>query len=278
MILLLWKRFQNGAREELGVHLGLQSLVSHVMEMLNYCKTYSMIKESYNNGEKTEFISQEVGAEHGSHTASRNGSTGVPGLSTNSCDLLCPVEIIPTSLENDAQGKLNPLKGIGKTGVMISPSKTPQRISFESELTFQPKLNAMSLKLAKERGPERIRSVIERRAAALYAETESNFTFKPKVSSKSVRIVQNLKSTFMDRQHKHVEKQKRFVSIKTSQLSLFFSTWIFLSVVDFNTRFGSEEYMTLDIYSVLNFRELARLRLRKDMYCTMYLKFYCFRF
>ena len=166
-----------------------------------------MIKESYNNGENADNISQEALTEGSGPSRRASRENGC-----NTSDMLCPIPVLSNSLSGDVQ-TLSPLKDVGKAKLLISPSKTPQRISFESELTFQPKLNAMSLKLAKERGPERLRSVMERRAAALYAETESNFTFKPKVSSKSVRIVQNLKSTFMDRQNKHVEKQKQFVSI-----------------------------------------------------------------
>jgi len=86
-------------------------------------------------------------------------------------------------------------------------TKTQQRVNFECELTFAPKLNALSIKLAKERG-EKLRSGTEKRIA----NASEEFTFKPKVSSNSVKIVQQLKTTFMDRQQMHVEKQKRYVS------------------------------------------------------------------
>ena len=86
-------------------------------------------------------------------------------------------------------------------------TKTQQRLNFECELTFAPKLNALSIKLAKERG-EKVRSSSDKKT--YYAADE--FTFKPKVSSNSVKIVQQLKTTFMDRQQMHVEKQKRYVS------------------------------------------------------------------
>ncbi|XP_032242038.2 tubulin tyrosine ligase 3 isoform X2 [Nematostella vectensis] len=113
----------------------------------------------------------------------------------------------PEDLESE-DNKLNPLKEISRSKTMVSTMKPQPRVSFESELTFAPKLNAQSIKLARERG-DRLQQALHRRAAALHAETESNFTFKPKVSSNSVKIVQNMKMTFLDRQQLHVEKQRK---------------------------------------------------------------------
>ena len=39
------------------------------------------------------------------------------------------------------------------------------------------------------------------------------FTFKPKVSTASARLVENLGTDFMTRQQQHLEKQKKFVSM-----------------------------------------------------------------
>ena len=46
------------------------------------------------------------------------------------------------------------------------------------------------------------------------------FTFKPKVSTASARLVENLGTDFMTRQQQHLEKQKKFVSMRI-QLILF---------------------------------------------------------
>ena len=44
------------------------------------------------------------------------------------------------------------------------------------------------------------------------------FTFKPKVSTASARLVENLGTDFMTRQQQHLEKQKKIVSIETKAL------------------------------------------------------------
>ena len=41
---------------------------------------------------------------------------------------------------------------------------------------------------------------------------ESTFTFKPKVSPQSVKIVENLGGDFMSRQQQHIDRQKKYVS------------------------------------------------------------------
>ena len=48
------------------------------------------------------------------------------------------------------------------------------------------------------------------------------FTFKPKVSTASARLVENLGTDFMTRQQQHLEKQKKFVSIDQPTLFCFF--------------------------------------------------------
>ncbi|XP_078678967.1 uncharacterized protein LOC144914704 isoform X1 [Branchiostoma floridae x Branchiostoma belcheri] len=89
------------------------------------------------------------------------------------------------------------------------PVKTFQRYSFESELTFAPRLNATSMRLARER--ERQGNVVASSAAKQASEEEYMFTFQPRVSSSSRRIAQNLGTTFMARQQMHLERQRKLL-------------------------------------------------------------------
>ena len=90
----------------------------------------------------------------------------------------------------------------------------PQKLSFEDELTFVPKLNALSLKIAQSRTlvARRIKNGHENRAAALEEEMTQNFTFKPSISEKSSKIADRLKTDFWTRQKLHTEKQRKKVS------------------------------------------------------------------
>ncbi|XP_066284324.1 tubulin tyrosine ligase 3-like isoform X1 [Branchiostoma lanceolatum] len=88
------------------------------------------------------------------------------------------------------------------------PVKTFQRYSFESELTFAPRLNATSMRLARER--ERQGNVASSTAKQA-SEEEYMFTFQPRVSSSSRRIAQNLGTTFMARQQMHLERQRKLL-------------------------------------------------------------------
>ena len=112
-------------------------------------------------------------------------------------------------------------RGLAKDGVLKIKSKEEditdkhyrrQSVNFEQEFTFSPRLNVASVRMAKER-TGRARASIERRANALVAEVQMNFTFKPKVSNRSEKIAQSLKTSFLERQHIHVEKQKKMVSV-----------------------------------------------------------------
>lgn len=185
------------------------------MDMLDYCKTYNMVKSSYTNQDSAELNSQEAAAPSTPQKNFENNGEivveSVQNLSTKPGDL--SLYRSATQLHKDvsepAEKKLSPLKDIARNKGMISTlnTKTHQRVNFECELTFAPKLNALSIKLAKERG-EKVRTVAEKKVSS----STDEFTFKPKVSSNSVKIMQQLKTTFMDRQQMHVEKQKRYVS------------------------------------------------------------------
>ena len=91
----------------------------------------------------------------------------------------------------------------------------PQKLSFEHELTFIPKLNALSLKIAQSRSSvaKRIKVSVENRVAALEEEMAQTFTFRPCISENSVKIADRLKTDFWTRQKLHTEKQRRMVSL-----------------------------------------------------------------
>ena len=184
------------------------------MDMLDYCKTFNMVKSSYVNQETTDLTSQETTVPTTPQKNLENNGEfvvdSVQGLSTKPGDLsLYRSATLGKDVSEPTEKKLSPLKDVARNKGMISTlnAKTQQRVNFECELTFAPKLNALSIKLAKERG-EKVRVGTEKRVALMNDE----FTFKPKVSSNSVKIMQQLKTTFMDRQQMHVEKQKRYVS------------------------------------------------------------------
>ncbi|XP_033106733.1 tubulin monoglycylase TTLL3-like isoform X3 [Anneissia japonica] len=95
------------------------------------------------------------------------------------------------------------------------------RFTFETELTFAPKLNATSIRLAKERqskyNPEQQRLVSSVGAVpavvnrAVNSTPNLDFSFKPRMSSTSVRIAENLGTTFMARQELHLQKQRQLI-------------------------------------------------------------------
>lgn len=185
-----------------------------MMDMLDYCKAFNMVKSSYTNQESADLTSQSsADPTKPERIFENNGEIvveSVQGLSTKPGDLsLYRTVAASKDSEDGARKKLSPLKEAKNKG-MISTlnSRTQQRVNFECELTFAPKLNALSIKLAKERG-EKSRTAAEKTIAF----SNDEFTFKPKVSLNSVKIMQQLKTSFMDRQQMHVEKQKRYVSI-----------------------------------------------------------------
>ena len=89
--------------------------------------------------------------------------------------------------------------------------KEAQQFSFEDQLTFSPKLNPLSLKLAEGKRT----SVAERFTTNKYERYDSQdsvFTFKPVISSSSCKIIAKLKTDFWQRQKMHVERQRQAVS------------------------------------------------------------------
>lgn len=120
------------------------------------------------------------------------------------------------------------------SSVVVECTRIPhQRFSFdryEQELTFTPKLNATSLKLAHERRTQ-VKSGMVQRAPAPTRVTRlpdsnlhhassmspipklpgSEFTFKPQMSTASAKIAEGLGTTFMARQELHLQKQRQKV-------------------------------------------------------------------
>lgn len=91
----------------------------------------------------------------------------------------------------------------GRKALQISP--------YEQNLTFQPKLNTLSVKLAQERTtriPE-VQARMSEVAAARTADAMAQYSFKPAVSQRSLRIAQNLGTTFLVRQKIHLERRQR---------------------------------------------------------------------
>jgi hypothetical protein len=88
----------------------------------------------------------------------------------------------------------------------------PQKKEYvDHNLTFSPKLNEVSLKLARRRS-ENLDSYQDRQQAFLEANRcrfDKEHTFKPVVSERSLLIVEKLGSTFHLRQQKHLEKKQK---------------------------------------------------------------------
>ena len=83
----------------------------------------------------------------------------------------------------------------------LSESKKNKESCCNSNHTFSPKLNALSLKLAQERAVRQ--EEVEARAAELAAarlnEFYSEYTFRPKVSERSMKIAEGLGVGFLTR-------------------------------------------------------------------------------
>ena len=84
---------------------------------------------------------------------------------------------------------------------------------FDKNLTFAPKLNSLSIKLAQERAGKL--HEVQSRAAALaairIAEIHSEYTFKPAVLGRSIRIAEKLDMGFLGRQQQHIARKQQLV-------------------------------------------------------------------
>ena len=81
-------------------------------------------------------------------------------------------------------------------------------LSFEDELTFVPKLNSLSMKLA---GGAKRTSILKRSPKEKNDQLDASYTFKPVVGENSSKIVAKLKTGFLERQKLHVIRQKEKV-------------------------------------------------------------------
>jgi len=81
---------------------------------------------------------------------------------------------------------------------------------FEKDLTFAPKLNEQSIKLAEERMARMIHEQSERDSGR-NIECQKIYSFKPQVSPASLKIVQNLGTTFLARQQLHIERKQKLL-------------------------------------------------------------------
>lgn len=82
---------------------------------------------------------------------------------------------------------------------------------FERDFTFAPKLNEQSIKLAKERTARLITSDDDNKEFSRNSELQKIYTFKPTVSPASIKIVQNLGTTFLARQQLHIERKQKLL-------------------------------------------------------------------
>lgn len=81
---------------------------------------------------------------------------------------------------------------------------------FEKDLTFTPKLNEQSIKLAEER-MARILHEQSDRDPGRTIDYQKLYSFKPTVSPASLKIVQNLGTTFLARQQLHIERKQKLL-------------------------------------------------------------------
>lgn len=193
--------------------------------MLEYCKTYNIMKSSLSSNISRELspqktiIAVENDQEHDFCDGGKVVVETIHCLSGKPGDFALYHSVKRASKDSDNdEKKLSPLKELSRSRTMISSVKGHQKdvLNFESELTFTPKLNALSIKLAKARGEKIRNSALNRRSSYQNANEEAIFTFKPQVSSNSEKIVQKLKTTFLDRQMLHVEKQRRHIVSRSS--------------------------------------------------------------
>ena len=87
----------------------------------------------------------------------------------------------------------------------------------DPNLTFATKLNAMSIRLARQR----LERMAEEKAHPdeQNKQHQSQTSFRPVMSLRSLRIAAKLGSSFMDRQQQHLEKKQVFLE-QTHKLSL----------------------------------------------------------
>jgi len=153
----------------------------------------------------------------------------------------------------------------------ISPDQII-KLSFEDELTFAPKLNSHSRKIASESNRT---SIMERPKAEKKLIENMDYSFQPRVSSRSSKIVARLKTSFIERQNKHsfqhidtTRKQNPFIrsptNTKVLQNSLSESNSLKLNS---NINIPNEAYSKSDD-SLLNKATKKQHKIRKIIFQT----------
>ena len=168
--------------------------------MLKYCEQYRNMRESLcREHTKTDYC-------RGNTEAVLPHSKRQLQITSLTCDEF-PAQ---TATKSCSSAKDGIVESKGDERDCIERHYRRPSVNFEKEFTFAPRLNLASVRMAKER-TGKARESIERRANALVAEVQMKFTFKPKVSSRSEKIAQGLKTSFLERQLIHVERQKKMV-------------------------------------------------------------------
>ncbi|XP_033644540.1 tubulin monoglycylase TTLL3-like [Asterias rubens] len=103
--------------------------------------------------------------------------------------------------------------GVSTTSSSTNDLAIPHRFSIETDLAYAPKLNTTSLSLAQ--GRQSRSGLLQRaratRLAAVQQHNQDECTFKPQMSSASLKIAETLGTTFMARQEQHLEKQRKMM-------------------------------------------------------------------
>lgn len=79
----------------------------------------------------------------------------------------------------------------------------------DPNLTFAPKLNAVSVRLARRRS-ERLEEV-KAQQEEQPRPTSKAYSFRPVMSLKSLRLAEKLGSSFLDRQQQHIDRKQVFL-------------------------------------------------------------------
>ena len=79
----------------------------------------------------------------------------------------------------------------------------------DKNLTFCPKLNPISIKLAQERSDKISKAGLQKKSRN---KTTEEYTFQPVILERSSQLVRNMDVGFLRRQQNHLEKKEKFVS------------------------------------------------------------------
>lgn len=96
----------------------------------------------------------------------------------------------------------------------LADQRPSRPLPHDRNLTFSPKLNPLSIRLAQERSEklEEIQTKATISAAAKESKIYANCTFKPVMSEKSLQLAQNIEAGFLTRQQLHLKKKQKYVS------------------------------------------------------------------